>query len=184
MHRTSAHRIRYSTCLRVNRALRAPAASHCFDCFETAVFGNRNPRAKSHFSVTGAYWDGPPAIPSMGCGASSGGAVAGAPAPAAAAAGGGESQAASPASAAPSTGAATGGVAAGMELPPPVLTREKHIGGSGGSLEPPGSLLAHLHTVYMVYSECLPTRLNPLAERTCFSQARRACTSVSTARRP
>ena len=23
----------------------------------------------------------------------------------------------------------------------------------------------------MAYSECLPTRLNPLAERTCFSQA-------------
>ena len=28
----------------------------------------------------------------------------------------------------------------------------------------------HLHTVYMEYSECLPTLLNPLAERTCFSQ--------------
>jgi len=37
-------------------------------------------------------------------------------------------------------------------------------------LEPPGPLLTHLHTVYMAYSECLPTRLNPLAERTCFSQ--------------
>jgi len=51
------------------------------------------------------------------------------------------------------------------------------IGGSGGSLEPPGPLLeppgpllTHLHTIYMAYSECLPTRLNPLAERTCFSQ--------------
>jgi hypothetical protein len=53
-----------------------------------------------------------------------------------------------------------------------VLTREKEIGGSGGSLEPPGPLLAHLHTVYMIYSECLPTRLNPLVERTCFSQVR------------
>ena len=36
--------------------------------------------------------------------------------------------------------------------------------------EPPGPLLTHLHTVYMAYSERLPTRLNPLAERTCFSQ--------------
>ena len=57
--------------------------------------------------------------------------------------------------------------------------REEHIGGSGGSLvdppgpllEPPWPLLTHLHTAYMVYSECLPTRLNPLAERTCFPQA-------------
>jgi hypothetical protein len=47
--------------------------------------------------------------------------------------------------------------------------REKEIGGPGGSLEPPGSLLTHLHTAYMAYSECLPTRLNLLAERTCFS---------------
>ena len=37
--------------------------------------------------------------------------------------------------------------------------------------EPPGPLLTHLHTVYMAYSECLPTRLNPLAERACFFQA-------------
>jgi hypothetical protein len=41
---------------------------------------------------------------------------------------------------------------------------------SGGSLEPPGPLLepplpTHLHTVCMAYSEDLPTRLNPLAER-------------------
>ena len=65
------------------------------------------------------------------------------------------------------------------------VAREQQIGGSGGSLEPPGPLLespgpllTHLHTVYMAYSECLPTRLNPLAERTCFSQAwspRRSC---------
>jgi hypothetical protein len=27
--------------------------------------------------------------------------------------------------------------------------------------EPPGPLLTHLHTIYMAYSECLPTRLNP-----------------------
>ena len=37
-------------------------------------------------------------------------------------------------------------------------------------LENPGPLLTHLHTVYMAYYERLPTRLNPLAERTCFSQ--------------
>ena len=37
-------------------------------------------------------------------------------------------------------------------------------------LEPPGPLLTHLHTVCMAYSERLPTRLSPLAERTCFSQ--------------
>ena len=49
--------------------------------------------------------------------------------------------------------------------------------GSGGSLEPPGPLLeppgpllTHLHTVDIAYSECLPTHLNPLAERACFSQ--------------
>jgi hypothetical protein len=51
-----------------------------------------------------------------------------------------------------------------------VLGREKEIGGSGGSDEPPGPLLTHLHTVYMAYSEYHPTRLNPLAERTCSSQ--------------
>jgi hypothetical protein len=52
-----------------------------------------------------------------------------------------------------------------------VLLREKQIGGSsGGSLEPPGPLLTHLHTIYIAYSERLPTRLNPLAERTCFLQ--------------
>jgi hypothetical protein len=41
-----------------------------------------------------------------------------------------------------------------------VCPREKKIRGSGGSLEPPGPLLTHLHIVYMAYSECLPTRLN------------------------
>jgi hypothetical protein len=58
-----------------------------------------------------------------------------------------------------------------------VTDREQQIGGSGGSLEPPGPLLeplgpllTHLHTFYMGYSERLPSRLNPLAERTCFSQ--------------
>jgi hypothetical protein len=49
--------------------------------------------------------------------------------------------------------------------------REQQIGGSGGSLEPPGPLLTHLRTVCMAYSERLSTRLNPLAEGTCFSQA-------------
>jgi len=39
--------------------------------------------------------------------------------------------------------------------------REQQMGGSGGSLEPPGPLLMHLHTVYMAYSERLPTRLTP-----------------------
>ena len=46
---------------------------------------------------------------------------------------------------------------------------EQQIGGSGDSPEPPGPLpeppgplLTHLHTVHMAYSECLPTRLNPL----------------------
>jgi hypothetical protein len=37
-------------------------------------------------------------------------------------------------------------------------------------LEPPGPLLTHPHTVYTAYSERLPTRLNPLAERACFPQ--------------
>jgi hypothetical protein len=64
---------------------------------------------------------------------------------------------------------------------PALVRREQQMGGSAGdSLEPPGPLLeppagpllTHLHTVYMAYSERLPTRLNPLAKRTCFSQAR------------
>jgi hypothetical protein len=49
--------------------------------------------------------------------------------------------------------------------------RDTAVGGSGGSLEPPWPLLTHLRTAYTAYSECLPTRLTPLAERTCFSQA-------------
>ena len=49
-----------------------------------------------------------------------------------------------------------------------VSVGEKDIGGSRGSLEAPGSLLMHLH---LAYSDSLPcTCLNPLAERTCFSQ--------------
>jgi hypothetical protein len=54
--------------------------------------------------------------------------------------------------------------------------------GPGPLLEPPWHLLTHLHTVYLACSECLPTRLNPLAERTCFSQVPdqfvRLCKSV------
>ena len=45
-----------------------------------------------------------------------------------------------------------------------------HLNPLGLFLEPPGPLLTRLHTVYMAYSECLPTRLSPLAERNCFSQ--------------
>jgi hypothetical protein len=41
-------------------------------------------------------------------------------------------------------------------------------------LEPPGPLPTHFHTVYIAYSECLPTRVNRLAERTCFSQVIRS----------
>ena len=57
--------------------------------------------------------------------------------------------------------------------------REQQIGqGAQGArltplglfLEPPGPFLTHLHTVYMAYSERLPTRLNLLAERACLSQ--------------
>ena len=51
-----------------------------------------------------------------------------------------------------------------------VELREKGTGGAGGSLEPPGLRLTHLHTIHMAYAECLPTCLDPLAERTCFSQ--------------
>jgi hypothetical protein len=43
-------------------------------------------------------------------------------------------------------------------------------GAQGGSLDPPGPTPMPLYTVYMEYSECTPTLLNPLAERTCFSQ--------------
>jgi hypothetical protein len=69
-----------------------------------------------------------------------------------------------------------GGKGSADHGPSLALAGKQHIGGSGGSLEPPGPLLetpgprlTHLHTVYIAYSVCLPTRLNPLAERTCFS---------------
>jgi hypothetical protein len=51
-----------------------------------------------------------------------------------------------------------------------VTQGERHRGVQGGSEEPLGPLITHLHTVYMAYSECLPIHLNPMAERTCFSQ--------------
>jgi hypothetical protein len=54
---------------------------------------------------------------------------------------------------------------------------ERVRGGSRAlTCTPSGSLPMHLHTVYMAYSECFPTRLNPLAERTCFSQVAKAKT--------
>ena len=43
-----------------------------------------------------------------------------------------------------------------------------HLNPHGPLFEPPGPLLTHLHTVCMACSECLPTGLNPLAERTLF----------------
>ena len=49
-------------------------------------------------------------------------------------------------------------------------------------LEPPGPLLTHLHTVYMAYSECLSTRLDPLAERTCFPQVQALAAEVGALR--
>ena len=56
--------------------------------------------------------------------------------------------------------------------------RENREGVQGGHLNPlsvflnpHGLLLTHLHTVCVEYSDRLPTLLNPLAERTCFSQA-------------
>ena len=68
-----------------------------------------------------------------------------------------------------------------------VRAREKEIGGTGVSLEPPGPLLTHLHTFYVAYYECLPTRLNPLTEGACFSQVRarahRAAAALDAARR-
>jgi hypothetical protein len=45
-----------------------------------------------------------------------------------------------------------------------VQARENEIGDSGGSLKPPGPLLAHLHIAYMEYSEHLPTPLSTRAE--------------------
>jgi hypothetical protein len=48
--------------------------------------------------------------------------------------------------------------------------RGVHLNPLGLFLDPPGPLLTHLHTVYIAYSDCLSMRLNPLAERTRFSQ--------------
>jgi hypothetical protein len=48
--------------------------------------------------------------------------------------------------------------------------REKQIGGSGGSLEPLGLFLrTFIPFIWRIMSAFLRTRLNPLAERTCFS---------------
>ena len=45
--------------------------------------------------------------------------------------------------------------------------RAKEIQGvQGALLEPPGPLPTHLHTAHMAHSDRLPTRLNPLAQRT------------------
>jgi hypothetical protein len=47
-------------------------------------------------------------------------------------------------------------------------------------LEPPVEpLLTHLHTIYIAFYGCLPTRLNPLAERACFSQLTAACSCTA-----
>ena len=37
-------------------------------------------------------------------------------------------------------------------------------------MNPLGPFFTHLRTVYMACSECLPTCVNPRAERACFSQ--------------
>jgi hypothetical protein len=54
-----------------------------------------------------------------------------------------------------------------------VLDREQHIGGSGGSLEPLDLFLCTFTPriwSILEHPECMPALLNPLAERTCFSQ--------------
>ena len=50
-----------------------------------------------------------------------------------------------------------------------------HLNPLGLSLTPPGPLPTHLRAVYMGCSECLPSPLTPLAERTRFSQAGGGC---------
>jgi hypothetical protein len=57
----------------------------------------------------------------------------------------------------------------GLQAEAQSVPGRKRSGAQGGSLEPPGQLLPHLHTVYIAYSERLSTRLKPLPERTCFS---------------
>ena len=46
-------------------------------------------------------------------------------------------------------------------IPEVLLAREKEIGGSGAHLNPRGLFLRTSMPLNMVYSECLPTRLNP-----------------------
>jgi hypothetical protein len=53
------------------------------------------------------------------------------------------------------------GAFAGMEFNSDVWDGEKQIRGSGVSLEPPGPLPVHLRTIYMEYSECMPSCLEP-----------------------
>ena len=55
-----------------------------------------------------------------------------------------------------------------------VLTRERHMRGSGGSLEPPGPLPMHLHTVHTEDSECLPTLFEPPTREELFVPGARA----------
>jgi hypothetical protein len=50
--------------------------------------------------------------------------------------------------------------------------RDRHMG-FRGSPEPPGRLVPHLHTMYilnMEYSECISILLKPMAEWNCLSQ--------------
>jgi hypothetical protein len=49
------------------------------------------------------------------------------------------------------------------------MTGRNRYGVQGVHLNPPGPLPMHLLTVYTGYSECLPTLLHPLAERTSVS---------------
>jgi hypothetical protein len=60
---------------------------------------------------------------------------------------------------------------AGFSMQPRGAGRSRS-GVQGAHLNPLRPLLTHPHTVYMACSECLPTHLNPLAERTCSPQAR------------
>jgi hypothetical protein len=66
----------------------------------------------------------------------------------------------------------TPGVTLGENYPRPLVEHrgETDRGAQGALLEPPGPLLTHLRTVYIACSVCLPTRLNPLAERAGSSQ--------------
>jgi hypothetical protein len=66
-----------------------------------------------------------------------------------------------------------GVVTFGLVLASEYTPGRNRYGVQGVHLNPqlgPGPLPMHLHTsVYMEYAGCLPTLLNPLAKRTCFS---------------